>query len=201
MAAAVLKEIPISLPDELGPYRSADYAELPDEQRYELILGRIFMSPSPSPLHQVVALVLSRQLYRIARAHGGLTLTAPLDVHMAEHSVVQPDLIYLTGESKHLLGEKLEGAPELLVEILSPSTARRDRGEKLRLYAESGVQEYWIVDPAERQIDFLINQGQVNEPGRFVVFLPQGDLYRSSKIEGLQLSLTAFWQEVEELLN
>ena len=72
-----------------------------------------------------------------------------MDVRLADHSVVQPDLIYVSRERSSVLHERIRGAPDLVVEILSPSTARRDLGEKLRLYAESDIREYWIVDPAQ----------------------------------------------------
>ena len=81
------------------------------------------------------------------------------------------------------------------MEVLSPGTARRDRGEKLRLYAESGVREYWIVDLAERQIEFLIN-----EDGRFVVALPVDREYRSPALPELRLDLETFWQGVADRL-
>ena len=82
-----------------------------------------------------------------------------------------------------------------MAEILSPGTSRRDRGEKLSLYAQAGVREYWIVDPQERQIEILINEG-----GRFVVAVPTGDEYRSSVLPEIRLSLAELWQEVAKRL-
>ena len=191
MTVALLTEEPLAPPAELGPYRRADYLALPEEPRCELIYGRFFMSPSPSLRHQVVLLQLARRLHDIARSLGGLLLVAPMDVTLAEHSVVQPDLVYLRPESRKLVGERVEGAPDLLVEILSPGTARRDRVQKLGLYAEAGVKEYWLVDPREQQIEFLVNEG-----GRFVVALPSASEYRSRALPELRLDLEAFWAEV-----
>lgn len=159
MTVALLSEEPLTPPAEPGPYRRADYFALPDEPRCELIYGRIFMSPSRSPRHQVVVLTLAVRLREISRSLGGLLLVAPIDVALAEHSVVQPDLVYLRPESRALVGERVEGAPELLVEVLSPGTARRDRVQKLGLYAAAGVKEYWVVDPREKQIESLVNDG------------------------------------------
>ena len=86
--------------------------------------------------------------------------------------------------------------PDLVVEVVSPGTSRRDRGEKLALYAESGIKEYWIVDPGERQVEFL-----VNEAGRFVVALPAGAEYRSRALPEIRLDLVALWREVDETLG
>lgn len=195
MTVALLAESPLVPPADLGPYRSSDYAALPDEPRCELILGRIYLSPSPSPLHQTVASILWKHLDQLAMASGGLAFAAPLDVHLAAHSVVQPDVIYLSAARRSLVGDEIDGAPDLVAEILSPGTSRRDRGEKLSLYAQAGVREYWIVDPQERQIEILINEG-----GRFVVAVPTGDEYRSSVLPEIRLSLAGLWQEVAKRL-
>lgn len=195
MSVALLREPPLALPRELGPYRRPDYEDLPGEPRCELIHGRFYVSPSPSPLHQVVVGQLWEVFRESARAVGGLTLFAPVDVVLADHSVVQPDVLYLSAARRGIVGERIEGAPDLLVEVLSPGTARRDRDEKLALYAESGVREYWIVDPRERQIEFL-----VNEAGRFVVALPVGGEYRSRVLPEVLLDLPSFWGAVGSTL-
>lgn len=196
MAVALLKEPPISPDSDLGPYRRGDYEALPDEPRCELIFGRFYLSPSPSILHQAVLLLLSRLLDDIAMAAGGRVFPAPLDVTLADHSVVQPDVLYVSAARRRILHERVEGAPDLVIEILWPGTARRDRGQKLALYAGSDVREYWIVDSLERQIEFLVNEG-----GRFVVALPEGDEYRSRVLPEIHLSLPAFWKNVEERLG
>jgi len=195
MSLALLDESPIAPPSDLGPHRRKDYEVLPDEPRCELIFGRFYVSPSPAGPHQTVALQIARLLDDIAVAAGGLAQIAPMDVALAEHSVVQPDVLFLSKERRSRMAERVEGAPDLVVEVLSPGTARRDRGEKLRLYAESGVREYWIVDPAEKQIEFL-----VNDDGRFVVALPADREYRSSVLPELRLDLETFWQEVAKRL-
>lgn len=196
MAVALLKEPPLIFPQDLGPYRREDYEALSDEPRCELIFGRFYLSPSPSVLHQVVVLLLWRFIDEIALAAGGLALAAPLDVELADHSVVQPDVIYISAARRGILGERVGGAPDLLVEVLSPGTARRDRTEKLSLYAQSGVREYWIVDPVERQIEFLVNRD-----GRFVVALPSGPVYQSEVMPEVRLDLAAFWRKAEEKLG
>lgn len=202
MSVALLEETPLVPAPDVGPYRRADYEALPDEPRCELIRGRFYLSPAPAPLHQIVVLLLGGHFLEIAEASCGLAAVAPLDVPLAIHSVVQPDVVYLTAGRRQIVGRRLEGVPDLVIEVLSPATARRDRGEKLALYAESGqigergVREYWIVDPAARQIEFLVNDG-----GRFVVTMPSGPVYRSSGIPEVRLDVAAFWLRVEAMLE
>ncbi|HZF07453.1 MAG TPA: Uma2 family endonuclease [Thermoanaerobaculia bacterium] len=196
MAVALLKEPPFPLPTELGPYRRADYDALPDEPRCELIFGRFYLSPSPTILHQIVVGALHRILDEIADESGGLTLQAPIDVVLADHSVVQPDVLYLSAARRGIGEDRLEGAPDLVVEVLSPRTIRRDRDEKLALYARSGVREYWIVEAIGRQIEFLVNR-----EGRFVVALPSDGAYQSEALPEIELDLAAFWRRVEKKLG
>ncbi len=111
---------------------------------------------------------------------------------LADHSVVQPDVIYTSAARLGILGKRIEGAPDLVVEVLSPGSARHDRGGKLSLYAEAGVREYWIVDPETRHVELL-----VNEDGRFVVSLPAAGVYRSQQVAEIHLDVAEFWREVE----
>ena len=195
MAVALLKDPPIAPSADLGPYRRADYDALPDEPRCELIFGRIYVSPSPTPFHQLVVALLWQWLDAVAEP-GALVLFAPLDVILADHSVVQPDVVYVSAARRDIVGRRIEGAPDLLIEVLSPGSGRRDRGEKLALYASSGVREYWIVDPAERQIELL-----VNEEGRFVVALPVGGGHRPSVLSDARFDVAAFWDAVDRKLS
>jgi Uma2 family endonuclease len=179
----------------LGPYRRRDYERLPAEPRCELLFGRLHVTPSPISRHQIVAQVLWQQLDRIAEAAGGIVFQAPLDVVLADHSVVQPDLVYVSAARLEIVGDRVEGAPDLLVEVFSPSTAHLDRGEKLDLYALSGIQEYWLVDHESRQIEFLINEG-----GRFVATPPVAGEYRSRKLPEIHFEVSSFWRQVEAKL-
>lgn len=134
----------------------ADYAKLPAEAGYttELINGLIFREPSPSFIHQRV----SRRLQQILIAYfastdpKGEVFNAPLDVYFNEYTVVQPDLIYLPS-SRPAKNDPVDSLPELVVEILSPSTSRTDRVIKLSVYQEAGIPHYWILDPHEGIIE------------------------------------------------
>jgi Uma2 family endonuclease len=187
-----LLEAPLTPSASLGPYRVADYHALPDEPRVELVYGRFYLMTSPVVRHQVVVACLLRELQDRMREVGGRVLMAPMDVRLADHSVVQPDVLLVMPERRAIIQERIEGAPDLLVEVLSPSTARFDRGEKLRLYAESDVREYWLVDPVSRSIEFLVQR-----EGRWLVALAEDGRYESESIEGLSLDLVAFWTAVD----
>lgn len=192
---SVLAESLLSPPSSVGPYRNADYFALPDEPSCELIFGRLYATPAPDVPHQLVSLLLARRLDDIARRSGGLVLCAPIDVQLDEHSTVQPDILYLTAEHRARARQTVEGAPDLIVEVTSPSSARLDRDEKLRLYAEAGVREYWIVDPAARQISFLVGPA-----GRFEVALDLDGVYRSEILPELALDLAGLWRDLEARL-
>jgi Uma2 family endonuclease len=196
MAVALLKEPPLTPETELGPYRRADYDALPDEPRCELIFGRFYLSPAPSIAHQIVAGVFFRTLDDIADESGGLAVPAPADVVLADHSVVQPDVLYLSAERRGIASERVEGPPDLVVEVISPGSIRRDRSEKLALYAQSKIREYWIAETAGRQIEFLVNRG-----GQFVVALPTGGEYRSEVLPEIRLDIADFWRKVEKKLR
>ena len=183
-------------PPVLGPYRLRDYDQLPDQPRHELVFGRLYVTPSPFPPHQVVSEVLGRLLGRIADAADGLVFHAPLDIVLADHSVVQPDLIYFSAARLPVGDARIEAAPDLVIEILSPGTARFDRTEKRDLYAFFGVKEYWLVDQQRRQIEFLINAA-----GSFVAVAPVAGRYRSPVIPEIVLVVSELWQLVDAELR
>jgi Uma2 family endonuclease len=184
-------ETPLAPRTGLGPYREADYLGLPDEPRCELLYGRLLVTPAPTARHQHVVGRIFSILLGCADRRGDQALVSPVDVVLADHSVVQPDVIYVSKARSSIVRDRIEGAPDLVIEVLSPGTARRDLGEKLRLYAEAGVAEYWIVDPALESFEFLIR----SDDG-FRLRLPDGPAYLSATIPGLELDLEAFWRSI-----
>ncbi len=133
-----------------------DYRQLPDDgKRYEIIDGELFVSPSPTTTHQKVSKRLQFALMTQVENKGlGVVFDAPVDVIFGATCVVVPDLLVMDSTRKNRISERgIEGAPDLIVEILSPSTAKIDQGTKLKLYASEGVQEYWIVDAAACTIE------------------------------------------------
>jgi Uma2 family endonuclease len=128
----------------------ADYCRIPaDRNRHEIIDGRHFVNPAPSPYHQLVSAQLCRHFVTlITDRDRGIVLTAPIDVHLGPGSVVQPDLVVLRPRSRCIIGDKkLTGVPDLLIEILSPSNPNYDRRTKRDRYERAGVREFWLVDP------------------------------------------------------
>jgi Uma2 family endonuclease len=128
----------------------ADLERWPEDgRRYELYDGEVFEIPSPILLHQFVLGRLHLALSAYVQAHGGSVFVAPLDIVLTDFDVVQPDVLLFMPEREHLLQMRqvTRDAPDLAIEILSPATARNDRGRKLRLFERHRLKEYWLVDP------------------------------------------------------
>ena len=139
-----------------------DLERMPDDgRRYEIHGGELVVVPSPLVRHQVVVGAIFRILDTHARGNGGTALVAPLDIVFDEFDVVQPDVLFFRAERVHLLQPDAvtRHAPDIVVEVLSPSTASTDRGRKMRTFARYGVPEFWIVDPLRRQIEIHALQG------------------------------------------
>jgi Uma2 family endonuclease len=131
-----------------------DYAGIPpDRSQYQIIDGDLYVTPAPSPFHQRMSKRLQRKLEAyFEETRIGEVFDAPIDVILTIHDVVQPDLVVVTNASQ-ISPRGIEGAPLLVVEILSPSTHNQDRVVKGRRYAELGVPHYWIGDPEARRIE------------------------------------------------
>ena len=139
-----------------------DYRTAPPDKRYELLDGELLLTPAPNLKHQRLQLRLGMRLAQFIEERGlGELFFAPCDVVLSDTDVVQPDLLFVSRERRHLLsnGDNVQGAPDLVVEILSPATAERDRGYKRSLYARHGVKEYWVVDPVAETVSILLTRG------------------------------------------
>jgi Uma2 family endonuclease len=170
------------------PLTYDDLVALPDDgKRYELIGGEIYELPAPNLFHQLGSgtlfsllrdFVLLRQL--------GLVFAAPLDVRFDPRNTVQPDIVFLSRERRHLMRKGdfkvIDGAPDLLIEILSPSNRGYDFIKKAALYATFGVREYWIVD-TEAETIFV----QVLRDGVFVPLVSEDGLVRSEVLPGFEV--------------
>ncbi|MFQ6090929.1 MAG: Uma2 family endonuclease [Candidatus Bipolaricaulia bacterium] len=136
-----------------------DYKSLPESEtkRFELWEGELVMVPSPTTYHQRISKRLEITLIEHIEGSGlGEVLHAPLDVILSEEIVLQPDIIFIAKEHSEIIAEEgIRGAPDLVVEILSPATAERDRTYKRTLYARYGIREYWLVDPREKTAEVL----------------------------------------------
>ena len=136
--------------DIIRPIFSAkDLAQMPDDgKRYEVLEGDLAVSPSPNRKHQRCVLQLTRFFEKVEDAEYGQVFPAPFDVILDHHNVVEPDLLFICQDRLHIVTDaNIQGPPDVVVEVLSPSTRDRDPGVKVHLYARFGVREYWIVDP------------------------------------------------------
>ena len=135
----------------------SDYCLLPDDKRYELIDGDLYMAPAPLIRHQVILRTLLSLLWPFVRDNGlGQVYSSPVDVIFSNEDVFQPDLIFIAVDREGIVTERAcEGPPDLVIEILSPSTGQRDRELKRKVYANYGVKEYWLVDPENDSVQVL----------------------------------------------
>jgi Uma2 family endonuclease len=135
-----------------------DFRQLPDDgKRYELIQGRVHLSPAPSVRHQFVSQNLATSLGPfVVKNHLGELLAAPVDVRLSEDTGLQPDLVFVAAQRLEIVQENfIAGAPDLVVEILSPSTVAHDRATKLNLYAEAGIPVVWLMDSLAKTVEVL----------------------------------------------
>lgn len=172
-------------------YKYRDYINLSEseDKRYELIDGELFVVPSPTPMHQDIAGNLFSALKEFVLTGGlGKVFTAPLDVVLSDEVVLQPDVIYISRDRLSIVTDRnIRGAPDLVVEVLSPSTAERDRTIKRARYLRFGVRELWIVDPEARSIEVLRAGDTEFETVRVY---SEGSAARSTVLEDLQVDVT-----------
>jgi Uma2 family endonuclease len=145
-----------------GAWTYADYCALPDDgRRYEIVDGVLYMTPSPKEAHQAISMLLSMHLAaHVQRGGLGRVYAAPFDVRLGPGTVVQPDVIVVLNDNLDIITpDNIDGAPDLVIEIASPSTTGYDRRQKQDAYAAAGVDEYWLVDPAARTIEVLRLEG------------------------------------------
>lgn len=175
-------------------YTYADYLQLPEDDgyQYEVLDGMLVREPSPTPHHQRVSRRLQRALedYFWERDPAGEVFDAPIDVTLSDTCVLQPDLAYVPGGSEIVEERRLNGAPLLAVEIVSPSSASRDRVTKQRIYARAGVKHYWIVDPQAETIEAF-----AWDEGRYVVrsTAAGSETFTHPDFPGLEIDLQKLW--------
>jgi len=167
-----------------------------DSDRHELIDGELVVTPSSIPAHQIISANIEYALMHHVREHGlGIVIDAPIDIRLTPGNVLVPDIIFIAQHRLHIIGPKtIDAAPDLVVEILSPGTRRRDLDTKRALYARFGVQEYWIVDPDARTLSVLALASDKFE----LVQAGEGDAIASRVLPGLTLALNDVFAGVEQ---
>lgn len=169
-----------------------DYLGFPDDgKRHEIVDGEHFVNPAPFTAHQRIAADLFYLLRRhLADSDAGEVLFAPVDVVLSPVDVVQPDLLFVSRENLSALGERnLEGAPDLVVEILSDSTRRLDEITKRDLYARNGVREYWVVDPILETVK-VYRAGEAGFERVALLHAEEDDRLSTPLLPGLEIPLT-----------
>ncbi len=166
-----------------------DYLLTPEGKFYELIDGELLMTPSPTFYHQNTSKILFRILDRfISENKLGEVLYAPMDVYLSDENVVQPDILFLAKSSlKKITPRCIKGAPDLVIEILSPGTETRDLVTKRKLYRKFGVKEYWIVDPDKKNIEVMTWQGS---EFKTLVTYPEHAFFSSPLFQGLSFKIS-----------
>ncbi len=172
-----------------------DYLKLPDEAgySYEVLNGMLVKNPSPNVFHQRIIPRLWSILdpyFKTADPDGELFI-APLDVTLGSHTVVQPDLLYVSGRRSEIVRfERIDGPPDLVVEVISKPGAGKDRIRKKKIYQDSGIQHYWMIDPAEQTLECYSLR---NDLYAFIAGGAENDIVEHPEFEGLRLELEKLW--------
>jgi Uma2 family endonuclease len=174
-------------------FHADDIWDTPDDgNRYEVIDGALYVTPPPSYGHQNAAGVLHGLIWPHVQHHQlGKILFAPIGVVLDDENGVQPDLVFVSRERLHIITRRgVEGAPDLIVEVLSPRTQSRDRGVKMKRYAAAAVPHYWIVVPRTRSIEaYRLTETGYEQTG---VYGP-GSIFRPEIFPGLEIPVDSLW--------
>lgn len=174
-------------------FKADDIWDAPeDDNRYEVVDGELQMTPAASWGHQVSSSRLHVLIGGWVTRHGlGEVVSAPVGVVLAEDVAVQPDLVYVSRERAGIVSERgVEGAPDLVVEVLSPGTRSRDRGLKMRTYAAAGIPNYWILDPASRTLEeYRLGQQGYGPATTYGA----GAIFRPELFPGLEIPIDDLW--------
>ncbi len=172
-----------------------DLVKLPDDgKRYEIIDGELYVTPAPSIRHQEVVMRLLLLIGNVVRSRRlGRVFPAPADVKLGRFRVVQPDILFVKRERLSVLSpDAVEGRPDLVIEVLSPTTRNRDLGIKAKVYAEMDIPEYWTADPiAERLAVNVLVEGQYEEVAH------EGMTVRSTILPGLVVDLVDLFEDLD----
>lgn len=177
---------PITRIDAEAYYQLSEYAEY---ELIELIDGEVIIGVPPNPKHQTSVGESFFILMTYAKASGGKAFTSPIEVYLDPYNIYEPDVLYLKPDSSCVVEEtRLRGAPDLVVEVLSRSTAKNDRERKFRAYQKFGVREYWIIDPIHAYLEvYILEDGLFTKLGTFV----SGDTFASPVLQNTLINVSA----------
>ena len=161
--------------------KAGNYYQLPEYEQHDLIQlidGEVVIGMPPILKHQTIVKKIMALLIQTEASQGGIAFVAPTEVYLDENNVYEPDVVFVTPANLAITQQdekRIVGAPDLVVEVLSPSTAKFDRQEKYQAYEQAGVGEYWIVDPLHETIEVwtlgeskqFLRQGAYGKTGTF----------------------------------
>ncbi len=174
-------------------YTVDDYMKLPEGAPFQLVAGKLLYMPSPKDLHQLAVLNISVSLAGFVKKHKlGVVRTAPFDVHLDRRNIYQPDVLFISNERRAILRDWVFGAPDLVVEILSPGTASLDRNRKKKQYGKYGVREYWLVSTERKTVEIFVSQD-----GKLISksVLPENGRLTSPLFPGFELTVREILEE------
>lgn len=168
-------------------YSAKEYAKLPEGAPFQLIEGKLIYMPSPYVIHQRISIRLSSKLFNyVEEKELGEVHYAPLDVHFDEENVFQPDLLFVSVSRKDIIQNFIQGAPDLVVEILSKGTKKVDEETKMKVYGKHNVLEYWMIHPVKKWVKIFENQeGEMVESA----VLEEEGSFESKAVEGFILDV------------
>jgi len=173
-----------------------DYLKLEDDKRYEIIRGELIEMPAPSVTHQRIVGKLFRLMSDYVEGKkAGEVFVSPFDVILSEENVVQPDLVFVSKENSKIIKDKgIFGAPDLVVEVISPSTLKKDTEDKKKLSAEFGVRELWLIFPGERAVEVFSLE---KEGYKVCSFGYEKGEVRSCTLKNFKVDLEELFKEVQ----
>jgi len=184
----------VDIPERLKVYTYEDYLNLPDNgKRYEIIDGELYMVPAPSLWHQDTIGQFYRRIGNFLEDNPvGKIYLAPTDIIFSEIDVLQPDLIFVSKEKFDILaGANIQGAPDLVIEVLSPGTEKRDRTIKLKAYSKFGVLEYWMANDESETVEIWRRKGKKLV---FHALLDRTQTLTTPLLPGLEIALGKIFQ-------
>jgi Uma2 family endonuclease len=173
-------------------YTAADYAKLPESAPFQLINGKLIFMASPKDLHQQIVGNIYFEIRSYIKIHKiGELRVSPLDVHFDEQNIVQPDVLFVSIARKEIIQDYIKGAPDFVVEVLSPTNTKAEMQAKMELYGKYDVIEYWIVKPKEESVEVYHNHAQ-----QMQLFVEAGieDTIKSVAIEGFELEVRRIFE-------
>ena len=195
---------------KIRKYSYSDYVKIPDDgKRLEILNGELIMSPSPIAVHQRVIKKLTIQLDNIVEDNNlGEVFIAPFDVILDKYNIVQPDIFFISTENQNIVTEKnitdknITGSPDLVIEVLSPSTAYNDLVTKKEIYEQFGVKEYWIIDPEKQWMEIysLKKKSSAEDAMKYSIFqrIEKHGKINSEIIPHLEVEFQKFFEGISD---